>query len=74
MILPPSRPFSEPEQIGASDEVMVAYFAPPRPGEDPRVVRVGLGRVLEAVGFLVVDPLQGKPGKRPHRHRAISVP
>jgi hypothetical protein len=63
MILSPSDLLNEPEQTEASDKVMVAYFASPHPGEETlRVVRVGLSRVLEAIGFLVVHPVRGKLG------------
>jgi hypothetical protein len=59
MIFPPSCFLSEPDEIGPGDTVMVAYFAPPHPGEETlRVVRVGLSLVAEAMGFLVVDPME----------------
>jgi len=59
MIFPPSCLLSEPDDVGAGDMVMVAYFAPPHPGEETlRVVRVGLSLVAEAIGFLVVDPME----------------
>ena len=43
--------------------VMVAYLAPAHPGEETlRVVRVGLSLVAEAIGFLVVDPMESEAG------------
>ena len=63
MILAPRSFLSEADQVRAGDVVMVAYFAPPHPGEETlRVVRVGLSFVAEAVGFLMVDPMQRVAG------------
>jgi hypothetical protein len=61
MIFPPTCLLSEPDEIGTGDVVMVAYLAPTHTGEEAfRVVRVGLSRVAEAVGFIVVDPMESE--------------
>jgi hypothetical protein len=40
--------------------VMVAYPAPPHPGgNSSRIICVGLSLVAEAVGFLMIYPVQG---------------
>ncbi|HWB52291.1 MAG TPA: hypothetical protein VG651_24505 [Stellaceae bacterium] len=53
----------ETDETAAGDMARVAYFAPPHPGEEAcRVVRVGLGLVFAAMGFLVVDPGQREAG------------
>jgi hypothetical protein len=63
MILRPSRFLREPNEMRASDMVMVAYFAPPHAEEEARsVVRVGLRFVFETIGFLVVNPVQRVTG------------
>jgi hypothetical protein len=59
MIVPPDSLLSEPDELPAGAPVMVAYLAPPRPGEEtPRVVRVNLSLVAEAMGFLAVAPVE----------------
>ena len=66
MIVPPSRLPGEPDELEAGDTVMVAYLAPPLPGEEAcRVVRVELSLVAEAMGFLVVDPAPGETAVEP---------
>ena len=62
MIFAPRRLLREPDEIWTGDVVMVAYLAPPHPGEKAfRVICVGLSLVKEAIGFFVVDPVQGEP-------------
>jgi hypothetical protein len=75
MIFPPSCLLSEPDEIGAGDMVMVAYLAPPHPGEETlRVVRVGLSLVVEAMGFLVVGPMESEAGAESvPTHRLIGI-
>ena len=59
MIFAPSRFLGKTYEIRTGDMVMVAYLAPPHPGEEAfSVIRVGLSLVAKAVGFLVVDPVQ----------------
>jgi hypothetical protein len=63
MILTPSRLLREPNEMQASDMVMVVYLAPPHTGEEAlSVVRVGLRFVFETLGFLVVHPVQRVTG------------
>lgn len=65
MTFPRNGLLREAHEIATGDTVMVAYLAPPRPGEDTsRVIRQGLSRVAPALGFLVVDPAQRKAGAR----------
>ena len=64
MILTPCRFLREPEQIRASDMVMVAYFAPAHTGEEAfTLIRVGLRFVAEAVGFLMIDPMESEAAR-----------
>jgi hypothetical protein len=57
MVFAPRRLLGETYEIRTGDAVMVAYLAPPFPGEEAfGVIRVGLSLVAETVGFLVVDP------------------
>ena len=51
---------SDADEIWTGDVVMVAYLARPASGgRNPRVIRVGLSLVFDAVGFLAVDhPMQ----------------
>ena len=70
MSFAPRKFLRKPDQIRACNMVMVANLATAHAGEEAfRVVRVRLGAVLEAIGFLVVDPvkrvasMKGIPGR-----------
>jgi hypothetical protein len=63
MILAPRRLRSEPQQAGTSNVVMLPNFAAAHPANKPLgVVRMRLRFILKTVGFVVVEPMQGKPG------------
>jgi hypothetical protein len=63
MVFAPRRLLGETYEIWTGDVVMVAYPASPHPGEEALgVIRVGLSLVAEAIGFLVIDPMQFIPG------------
>ena len=62
MILAPCRFLREADQVGAGDMVMVADFAAAHAAEKALgVVRVDFAD-RQAVGFLMVDPVQLIPG------------
>ena len=59
MVFAPSGLSGESYEIRTGDMVMVAYFASPHAGEETfGIIRVGLGLVLETVGFPMVDPMK----------------
>src|SRR5207302_766801 len=63
VILPPRRLLGESDQIGAGNVMVMADLAAAHPAKEAlRVVRVRLRLVLQAVGFLMIDPVQGEPG------------
>jgi hypothetical protein len=56
MIVEHSCFLNESDEMWTGDAVMVAYLAPPHPGEtSPRVVWVPLNRAAEAMGFFAAD-------------------
>jgi hypothetical protein len=68
-----SAPYGDPRATpllgrsgsGTAGDMMMTDFATPHPGEKAfRVVRVRLRGVAEAVGFLVVDPVQRITGMK----------
>ena len=61
VILAPCGLLGEADQVGAGDMMVVADFATAHPAEEGLgVVRVDLAR--QAVGFLMIDPVQCVPG------------
>ncbi len=57
MVFAPRRLLGETYEIWTGDAVMVAYLAPPHPGEEAfGIIRIGLSLVAETIGFLVIDP------------------
>jgi len=75
MSFAPRKFLRKPDQIRACNMVMVANLATAHAGEEAfRVVRVRLGAVLEAIGFLVVDPVKRVPSmKRVPRRGFVGV-
>jgi len=60
MTFAPRGLLCETHEIRTGDMVMVAYPAPPHPGGNSfRIICVGLSLVAEAVGFLMIYPVQG---------------
>lgn len=56
MLFAPRRLLGETYEIRTGDAVMVAYLAPPHPGEEAfGIIRVGLSLVAETMGFLMID-------------------
>jgi len=62
MVFAPRSFLGNTYEIRTGDVVMVAYLAPPRPGEEGfGLIRVGLSLVAETVGFLAIDPVKLTP-------------
>ena len=63
MVFAPRSFLGNTYEIRTGDVVMVAYLAPPRPGEEGfGLIRVGLSLVAETIGFLAVDSVERTAG------------
>lgn len=74
MIPSPRGLLRKPNKAKSGDVVMVAYLAPAH-GEEKasHVVFVNLSVVAEAMGFLVVDPMQRAPALKVRKEAAASA-